>query len=84
METALAVIFVLIAAAGLVVRRWSVLVVPVVAWPLIYGAIAAGLIGSGLGDSWVLGALAITAASVAATAVMTWLGRRSRSKRPSA
>ena len=79
MEIVFGFVFVAIAAAGLVVGRWSVLLIPLVVWPVVYGAIAAGLVGSGLGDNWVYAAVAITAASVAVTAVMIRLGSRSRS-----
>jgi hypothetical protein len=75
-EAVLALTFVAIAAAGLVVGRRTALLLALVAWPAIYGAMAAGVIGSGLGDNWWLGAGAITLASVAVTAGTAWLGSK--------
>ena len=75
MEAAFVVVFALLAGLGFWSARWTMLIAPVLVWPAFYSAIDAGLIGSGLGDSWLLVASLVTISSLLATAAAVALGK---------
>ena len=79
MEFAIWLIFAAIAALGLLTGRWSVLLLPLIVWPALYGAMDAGWIGSGLGEGWGYAATVVLTASLAVTAACVVLGRKRRS-----
>ena len=56
-------------AIGALARRWSVVGLPLLVWPLYYLGLDAGWWGSGLGDGWPFAlALVITLSAAAAAA----------------
>jgi hypothetical protein len=62
---------------GLVTRRWSTVVLPLVGWPLYFLGLNGGWWGYGTGDGWQYGAALLTAVGVLTTAVAVALPRSS-------
>ena len=61
---------------GLLVRRWSVLLVPLIAWPLYYIGRNQGWWGCcGTGDGWEMAAIAVTILGTGVSAGAVWLGQ---------
>ena len=60
---------------GALTRRWSVLILALVGWPLFYAGLARGWWGYGVGDGWQYVAVAVTAVGVVSTALAVGLAR---------
>jgi hypothetical protein len=61
---------------GLLLRRWSLVLLPLMAWPTYSIGVNQRWWGCcGTGDSWELGAFALTIVGVATTALAIWIGR---------
>jgi hypothetical protein len=60
---------------GAAVRRWFVVLLPMVGWPLFYVGLAGEWWGYGVGDGWQFVAVLFTAIGTAATALAVLLGR---------
>jgi hypothetical protein len=63
-------------ALGAAVRRWSALLVPVVAWPVYFVGLNREWWFYGTGDGWQYGAVVLTAVGVVTTGVAITVGRR--------
>lgn len=64
--------------AGVLLRRWSAVLLPLAGWPLFYLGLHEGWWGAGLGDGWQYAAGALLLAGVLTTALAVALARRRR------
>ena len=78
MEVAIVVLLVALVGLGTLVGRWWVLAVPVPVWATFYLGLSERWWGSGVGDSWQVAALGVTALGVACTGVGVAVGRAFR------
>ncbi len=63
-------------ALGALFRRWSVLALPLVGWPLFYLGLGEAWWGDGLGDAWLYIAALLTLAGVVITGLAVTVSRR--------
>jgi hypothetical protein len=75
-EAAVVALLIAFPLVGLLARRWRVMLLPAVGWPLFYVGLDQGWWGSGLGDGWQLAAIVLTAVGLVTTAVAIALPRR--------
>jgi uncharacterized membrane protein len=60
---------------GLVVRRWTAILLPLIGWPLFYVGLNEGWWGYGTGDGWQYVAAVLTAVGVVTTTLAVALSR---------
>jgi hypothetical protein len=53
---------------GLLARRWTTIIFPLIAWPVFYAGLGHGWWGNGIGDGWQYAAVLLTLVGVASTA----------------
>jgi hypothetical protein len=63
-------------ALGMLTRRWLVVVLPLVAWPLFYEGVHRGWYLYGTGDGWREARASLTLIGVATTALAVLVARR--------
>lgn len=70
------VLLVALPVLGLLIRRWSAVLLPLIAWPTYYIGLNRGWWGCcGTGDAWQAAALAVTLLGVLTTAAGVVVGR---------
>jgi hypothetical protein len=67
-EAAVIVLLIAFPLIGLLVRRWTTVIPPVIAWPVFYAGLDRGWWGNGVGDGWQYAAVLLTVVGVASTA----------------
>jgi len=75
-EATVVALLIVFLAVGVLTRRWSAIALPLLAWPIYFAGLDRGWWFYGTGDGWHLGAVLITATSVASTALGVLLARR--------
>jgi hypothetical protein len=67
-------------AVGIVTRRWLVVVLPLVVWPLFYEGVHRGWYLFGTGDGWQEARASLTVMGVATTALAVFVARSLESR----
>ncbi|HEV8685766.1 MAG TPA: hypothetical protein VGQ84_00685 [Gaiellaceae bacterium] len=76
MEATIITFLIAFPVVGALSRRWVGLLLPLLAWPLLYLGLARGWWGNGLGDGWQFAAAALLAAGVITTGLAVAIARR--------
>jgi hypothetical protein len=77
-EAAVICLLVAFPLVGVLARRWSVLLLPLVGWPLFYFGLDRGAWGNGTGDGWQYAAALLTAVGLVSTALAVAFASRLR------
>jgi hypothetical protein len=69
---------------GALMRRWPVVALPLIAWPIYYAGLHRGWWFYGTGDGWQIGAVFYTVVGVASTALTVFVARSRKPPRDAA
>jgi hypothetical protein len=77
-EAAFVGLLILFPLIGVAARSWSVVLLPVIGWPVFYAGLNQGWWGNGTGDAWEYAAFGVSVVGVVSTGLAVAVARASR------